>query len=288
VRLKIFNTINCSPNYGEIVWTPMMLAILEENWKRLTAGQIAKALKVSRTGVRIKMYERGYKKIEMEYWTDEQVSFLKDNYQVMGDTELAEIFESTWAKEKSWTKKHIDKKRKYLGLKRSRQELINIEQRNLDQGRLNTHMKKGKSNFLTTGPATEGEIRLYRNTAGIISPKIRIGKCWVFWSRWAYQKYIGAVPTGFVVVMKDGNPLNTVPENLEAVSRNEATRRFAAQGSINLSDAYIAGKLTYGSPSSRAAVMENKPLIETERTLLLLKRQMKKIKDENRNRKKTA
>jgi hypothetical protein len=237
--------------------------------------------------IRKQCYELRLYRMRLNFWTDQQVAFLKANYKIMGDTELAELFNEKFKRRKHWTKKHIDKKRGYLKLKRTKKQIIEIEQRNLDQGRLNCHMKKGKSNFLTTGPAVQGEIRMYKYTHGVITSRIRIGKRWIYWPRWAYKKHHGPIPKGYVIVMKDKNAYNTIPSNLEAVTREEATRRHVSQYSINLSDAYVAAQLSYGNPELREIIKNDPVLIETKRTLLLLKREIKKRKNGN-NRKKAA
>lgn len=40
-----------------------------------------------------------------------------------------------------------------------------------------------------------------------------------------YEKYIGNVPDGYIVVAKDGNPNNIAISNLEAISRKEQLKR---------------------------------------------------------------
>ena len=73
--------------------------------------------------------------MELQYWTAAQTRFLRDNYKAFGDTELAEIFEIKWFKAKGWTKKHIEKKRRYLKLKRTTEEKRQIKIRNTKMGR---------------------------------------------------------------------------------------------------------------------------------------------------------
>jgi hypothetical protein len=282
MNLRAFNTDNCGTGH---VWTPMLTTLLQENFDRLSNKEMEEALGIDIHSIRLQLYAMGLYRIRLHYWTDEQVEFLKENYKLMGDTEIAEIFESKWPKDKRWTIKHIEKKRGYLNLKRTTEELIAIEQRNLDQGRLNVHTYKResrKSNFLTSGPAEQFEIRMYRSSLGVLTSRIRIGKCWLYWPRWAYKKYIGPVPKDHVVVMKDGNPYHTVPENIEAITRAESTRRYAAKTSIQLSDGYIVAQLTYGKPELRETIRNNPALIETKRSILLLKRQIKKVKNGKR------
>lgn len=278
MKLRHFNNANCEFDYNAFKWTALKLCILENNWKQMTAAQLAKALGTSRTIVRMKLYELGYKKIEMEYWTDEQVQFLKDNYKTIGDVELAEIFEQKWPKGKKWTKKHIDKKRAYLGLQRTEEDLAFVMQRNVDQGRMNIH-KKGVTNWLSTGPAKQGEIRMYKNCHGVIQARVKAGKCWEFWPRWRWKQLHGPVPSDMCVAMKDGNPYNTTDDNLEIITRSELTQRNAAASSKNLSDGYVASMIAYGNPELKKAVLQKPDLIETARTFFQLKRTLKKAKN---------
>lgn len=264
-----------------IAGSPDFVSFIKRNWKKMDNNALAKKYGCGICSVRKQCYDLGLLRMKLEYWTEEQIEFLKNNYRIMGDTELAEIFNKTFKKKKTWTIKHIEKKRIYLKLKRTKKQLIEIEQRNLDQGRLNVHKKKGKSKFLTKGPAKQGEIRMYLGPNGqTITSKIRIGKQWLYWPRWAYKKYIGAIPKDHVIVLKDGDPYNTVPENLEAVTRGESTRRYAAKTSINLSDGYVAAQMAYGNPELRKEIKTNPDLIETYRTLMLLKRKIKLKKNE--------
>ena len=220
-------------------WTDEMLNFMRDNYDTLTNKQIADALGLRLHFVRDQLYRMGLKRMELEYWTDEQVKFLRENYKKMGDTELAEIFNARWKKLKPWTIKHIDKKRGYLGLRRTMKQLIEIEQRNLDQGRLNTRKNKRKSNFLTTGPAKQKETRLYKTITGIIEVRVRIGKKWLRWPRWKWEQHRGKVPRGMVVVFKDKNHFNTTLSNLELITRSESTRRYAGNASKNLSFNYV-------------------------------------------------
>jgi hypothetical protein len=278
MKLRHFNMTNCEFDYNAFNWTPFKLQILEENWKQLTAAQLAKALNVSRTIIRMKLYELGYKKIEMEYWTPEQEQFLRDNYKTIGDVELAEIFDKKWPKDKKWTKSHIDKKRGYLKLVRTDEDLAAVMQRNVDQGRMNLH-NTGVTNWLTTGPAKQGEIRMYKSCHGVIQARVKVGKRWDYWPRWRWNQLHGKPPAGYVVVMKDANPFNTVDDNLEIVTKSEAAKRYVAATSKNLTDNYVAAMIAYGNQELRAAVKLRPDLIETSRVFFQLKRTLKKVKN---------
>lgn len=100
-------------------WTPEKEAWLKENFDKFTNPELANQLGFTLTVVRNKTSELGLKHIELEYWTEEQIEYLKANYKTTGDVELAQIFEIRWPKNKRWIKQHICKKRAYLKLKRT-------------------------------------------------------------------------------------------------------------------------------------------------------------------------
>jgi hypothetical protein len=265
---------NGKTQWNETVWTEEKIQYLKDNFWTRTNVQLSKDVGITLTVVRNKLRELGLKKMEMEYWTEEQEQFLRDNYKKIGDVEMAEIFEKKWPKKKTWSHKHIRKKRVYLNLHRKEKDIIGIMQRYVDAGRMNLH-SKGKTNWLTTGPAKQGEIRMYRSCYGVISPRIKIGRRWLWWQRWAWIKKYGPIPAGMVVVFKDSNPYNTKVKNLELVTRSEATSRYAAASSKNLSDKYVAAQLAGHNKEMAKELIKHPELIDTHRTLLLLKRKIK-------------
>jgi hypothetical protein len=122
-------------SWNKIQWTNDQLKFLKKNFYKLTNRKLADALGLKLTSVRTKCYELGLKRMELEYWTKEQVRFLRQNYKKIGDLELAEIFNQKWHKDKGWSKKHIEKKRRYLGLKRTEEEKNLIPIRTVRAGR---------------------------------------------------------------------------------------------------------------------------------------------------------
>ena len=77
---------------NKIVWSEEMESFLIHNYQTKTNLELAKHLGLNLTSVRHRLYQLGYRRMEMEYWTDEQIEFLELNYQQMGDTEIAERF----------------------------------------------------------------------------------------------------------------------------------------------------------------------------------------------------
>lgn len=116
------------------IWTESDLQFLTTNFYSMTNSKLAEQLNMTLTVVRNKCYELGLKRMEMEYWTEEQLSFLKAHYKTKGDVEIAEALQLLFPKKKSWTKNHIEKKRKYLGLLRTPDEVSAIRSRHSSEG----------------------------------------------------------------------------------------------------------------------------------------------------------
>src|SRR5690606_17520053 len=208
--------------YNKIILLPEEKKFLKENYQSMTNRQLADALELSLTKTRHFLYEMGLKRMEMEYWTDEQIDFLKKNYKTIGDTELAEIFEKKWPKNKKWTKQRMDKKREYLNLKRTPEELKNIKSRNKRLGRWADCASKM---WDTIGRPKVGEIRVWLKSNGEPCKYVRLESGFVPYAPWLYEKEFGSIPEGMCVTFKDRDNMNVVPENLELISRAELSER---------------------------------------------------------------
>jgi len=88
-------------------------------------------------------------------WTEMEHRFLVENYGLVGDTKLAEIMNKKFPKGYPWTKKHIEKRRNYFGLKRSKDQEHRLRVLNNSDGR---HQKM----WNTRGRMNEGEIREWK------------------------------------------------------------------------------------------------------------------------------
>ncbi|MGQ0740194.1 MAG: HNH endonuclease [Bacteroidota bacterium] len=202
---------------NRVVWKPWQLRYLKANWKDMTARQLSDHLGIKRTKVREKKYALGLFVMELEYWTREQVHFLKSNYRKMGDVELAEIFNRKWKKRKGWTHQHMEKKRRYLNLKRTEKELHRIKQKNIRDGRF--ALCSVKMWITRGGAAKEGTIRVWKHNNGRLFQVIKKNGTWVHLIPEAYRKIHGRIPNGKVVRAMDGDPFNLSAENLKAITR---------------------------------------------------------------------
>lgn len=110
-------------------------AFIRNNNDNMNNQQMAEIIGCKPSTVAMIRIKLGLKKMEFDFWTEPQTETLNLLYHIMGDTEMAELFNELFPKKKTWTKKHIEKKRKYLNLKRTKEELKTIWRRNLEQGR---------------------------------------------------------------------------------------------------------------------------------------------------------
>jgi hypothetical protein len=212
------------PNpYNKIVFTPEMHQFLKDNYLSMTNRELADALGLKLTRTRTELYKLGLKRMELEYWTKQQTQFLKDNYKDFGDTELAEIFEVKWYKAKGWTKKHIEKKRRYLKLKRTTAEKKAIQIRNTKMGRFAMCAKK---RWETIGEAPIGEKRVWFTSEGNLPyVVIKTKNGFVHYNRWLWQKEKGKIPPGMNVVINTDDRINYTIKDLALISDAELSKR---------------------------------------------------------------
>lgn len=206
---------------NRIVWEKWQINYLKKNFNTMTAQQLADGIGLKRTLVRMKYSELGLKKMELEYWIPEQVTYLRKYYRRFGDSDLADRFNEKWHKDKGWSKKHIEKKRRYLGLKRTEVEKQFIKQRNVASGRFKLCTVHA---WDKRGRAPEGDIRFWKNQHNNPIPVIKIGNGFRHWNRYEWEKHHGKIPKGKCVVFK-GSYYDLTIDNLELISREEHARR---------------------------------------------------------------
>jgi hypothetical protein len=126
-------------------WTDEMIQFLNDNWQSMTNQQLADALQLRKTVTRNKLRELGLKRMELEYWSEEMISFLKQSYTVMGDVEIINFFKHQYPKQKGWKRSMIRQKRKYLGLMRTAEQSKAIAKRNSQKGGPSYTIEKNSS-----------------------------------------------------------------------------------------------------------------------------------------------
>lgn len=211
------------PTFGKnkkIILLPEEVKFIQDNWETMTNPLLAEALGLRLTRLRYFLAEMGLKRMEMEYWTAEQVAFLKANYKRMGDVEMAEFFEAQWPKNKPWSKKHIEKKRRYLKIKRDEKTLVKIQARNTKAGRFNTENHYWK----ITPQVKVGVIKFWKHQyGGALFPVIKLEHGFVHYYRWLYIQTHGDISSDDLVVPKKGVPRNELLtiDQLEVIDRAE-------------------------------------------------------------------
>lgn len=208
---------------NKIVFTDEQQKFLQDNWKIMTNRQLADALGMQLTRVRMELYSLGMKRMELQYWTEEQISFLYDNYKSIGDSELSEMFADRWEKEKGWSKKHIEKKRRYLKLKRTADEIKQIFLRNKENGRFKDCPVNA---WKTRGANPEGTVVVWRLRDRPVQ-MIKVNGKYEHMNVHVWTAVNGPIPEGMNCVRIDGDPMNNHIENLELISNKELQARNA-------------------------------------------------------------
>ncbi|OFY87867.1 MAG: hypothetical protein A3F72_03060 [Bacteroidetes bacterium RIFCSPLOWO2_12_FULL_35_15] len=259
--------------YNETVWTDDMLCFLKANYQSMTNSELANALNLRLTTTRTKLYELGLKRMDLEYWNDDQIYFLKKFYKVLGDTEIAELFNVFYNKNKGWRQKHVEKKRRYLQLKRTEIEKSEIKVRNVDMRRYaDSHWKCWEGRVLKVGDIRTWYDRDYNRPFKVI----KTGSGFVHYGPWLFEQHFGPVPEGFVLRFLDEDTTNVTLENLSLITRAENAMLNAASSNMALSDRYVAGLLAFKKPELKKELLKYPELIELKRNELMLNRQIKK------------
>jgi HNH endonuclease len=220
--------------------------------------------------VRRSCNQLGLKRLDLEYFTTTQIAYLKKHYQKKGDSELARIFLRKWPKQKIWTKKHIEKKRKYLSLYRTAKQIRIIHYRNVKAGCFKICPIKA---WNKRGRAPEGEIRYWKYRAPTKSyPVIKQKGRFISWALWAWSNQYGNISKKMNVIFKDGDPYNRTIKNLALVSNTDLAKMNSEKSSRGLSDNYIAGILSHNNPSLRKCLKSNIYFLEIKRKQLTLNR----------------
>ena len=263
------------------IWTEEMINFLKSNYMKMNNRQLAEALGLKITVTRLKLYELGYKRIEMEYWTEEQINTLKEKYKIWGDVEIAEYFNKHFPKKKGWTKKHIEKKRRYLNLKRTRDEKSTVIDRNIKHGR---YSKKHYLRWL--GRRTKiGTVKVWKYHNGDSVPVIRINpkdypdyylrsNYFIKLSYYNWTQAFGIIPKGKLIIHKNHDTLDCNIENLECIDRVEAGARLIDN------DRYIASRIFFRDKdkTKQSILIKERPdLIEAKKNQLKLGRRLDEL-----------
>lgn len=259
----------------EIIEKPESVAFILSNYATMNNPEMAKHLGVCVQYVRTVCYEHGLKRMELEYWNEEQVQFLKKKFKTCGDKELAEIFNSKWPKQKGWTLKHIEKKRKYLNLKRTEKQLYKIKEKAKRKGVYVLGLEK---TWMSRGAAPEGSVVIWATDSQWPTKHIKINGKYQNYHRYLWRKAGRYIPKGKRITTKPGISDAKSADDLECVTIAELALRNVSSSSKGLSDNYIAGIMTINNPGIREMVRNDKDLLGLKRQQLLLQREINKQK----------
>ncbi len=177
----------------------------------------------------------------MRKYTDEEDCFLRDNYLTIPTKRMSKILKRSESSARQ--RLHL------LGLKVPADIAAKFKAENqLQPG--NVPMNKGKKlkDYCTPDAIAamqttqfnkgnephntkyDGAISLRYDNRKVPMYHIRLSKAkWEYLHRFNYQKFIGEIPKGGVVIFKDGNTLNCHPFNLQLITKKENVLRNSIQ-----------------------------------------------------------
>ncbi|WP_123872323.1 hypothetical protein [Flavobacterium oncorhynchi] len=209
--------------------------------------------------------------MNLEYWDETTVRFLRLYYRKVGDTELAEVFTRHFPKRKGWTKKHIEKKRRYLFLKRSPQEISDIKKRNTELGK---YAMCAVNMWKTRGVAAVGDVRIWVH-GGCEMAFVKTEKGFVPRNRWLWKNAYGELSSTDVIRSLPGAPIIAELHHLEKITnaengiRNKALPRSIIKTLFKIKDNALAQQIADDYPE----------IVELKKNMLNLKN---KLNESNR------
>jgi hypothetical protein len=200
----------------KITWFPDEILYLRENYKNTTNDQLLEHINSNRPegskimlgAMRHELARLGCLRMTQDRWNGREIKFLKKNFTIMGDVEIANHLTALSYAKRKFTRRNIQKKRDLLGLHRTSDQVARILQDNIICGTQNTVSKS----WDTMGRASEQEVRIW-NCNGRLQRRIKINGTFIPYSRWNYEQKVGPVPEGMLVFHRDGDSLNDTTEN---------------------------------------------------------------------------
>jgi hypothetical protein len=171
-------------------------------------------------------------------WTAEMDAFLIQEFGWIGDTYLADMFAERFPKPYPWTKKHIEKRRSYLGLRRTpEQEHVLRCLNNMDGRHFKAWDKRDRMK--------DGEVRIWYEN----HPRkyIKIGNRVVLYGRYLKQAKKGEI----VRVIDDDYQVITMAEHAKMNKAKSLSLPKDLQETIK--ELNRLKKLIYGKENSRPA-----------------------------------
>jgi hypothetical protein len=215
-----------------VKWEMIDLFFIRKNFPAMTWGQLLEGINETRpascqvgmSALRHQVKRMGLSKGVMVRWSSDDIDFLRSNYTRMGNVEMA----AKLNKEKktfrvidgrkvfrTFTKKHVGKKMKLLGLHRTPEQIRKIKKRNLTT--TNYRVMTKECNLWSRGvrkAANEESVRIWKGKR-----HVKINGKFIPYTRWFYHNFIEPIPTGYTVYHLDCDVLNDEPDNLACVPR---------------------------------------------------------------------
>ena len=201
--------------------------------------------------------------MQLEYWTDEQVDALYNLYESTGDKEIASMFNVLFPKVKAWTLKHIEKKRLYLKLKRSKAQLQAIRERN----RLKGCWQHNKS-WTARKSGKIGTIEIWDN-GSVQYPYYITASRAVPLHRYIWAAFHGSIEKGHIVKRINPDYPITFCNLTSFATKSEAAKHTATA----LSDNYVLGRMCHNSPELKKIIKQQLPELITLHKLILKNKQ---------------
>jgi hypothetical protein len=195
-------------------------------------------------------------------WTDEEKKFIQDNYEKMTRRELAKALKRSY----NAVKAQIDKG--LITAYKSPQAISEQCRR-----RNNGMFPKGSKPHNTFGVGVITFRHSEEKNTRIYHIKVAEPNVWQPLNRYIYEAVHGKLPEGMLVVFRDGNTMNLLISNLQAITKEEHARRNSA--SLNLPDSYVATTIARNDMPLRSDVMKLPALIELKRQSIKLNREIK-------------
>lgn len=274
----------------KIIWTSTEEKFLIDNFFKLTNDQLCaginskREVQVKQSAVRSKCKELGLTRGIQIRWNKADIQFMVNNFRKYGDYELAILLNQNnntfrlingIKVYRTFSKKHVEKKRELLGLYRTPKEIKAIVSRNKKLGFQHAWTKENNAYTLGIKPVSpEGETRTWR-TNGKKQVFVKKNGRFTTQARHVWEQHNGPIPKGFNIVHKDKNLLNDNIENLKCIDNAELVNHNL--GHRDLTDSYIVTRMTYNHPELRPVLLAMPEIIELNRNKIKLKRTINEL-----------
>lgn len=215
VKWEMIDILFIRKNFPVMTWNELLAAV---NGIRSASQQ------VELSALRHQVRRMGLSKCIQIRWSQKDISFLRSNYTKIGNVEMAAIlnkknntFRIIDGKKvyRTFTKKHVEKKLKLLGLYRTPDEILQIKRRNLTT--TNFKVQTSECNYWTQGirkSYNEGDTKIWKGMR-----YVKVNGKFTPYARWFYHNFIQQIPNGYIVYHVDCDILNDSHDNLACVPR---------------------------------------------------------------------